>query len=183
MIKLRHTKAGGTPLDEWSAHRRDLYLKNLTLATDRRAYPCGIRTRIPSKRRPYIEAIDRAAAEIGIVKKKQKKLQRTLREAAVACSKFYTGILLKKLQKYSSYQRKALDWAEIFELRATRLQVMCLTVTLPYSINWDHCQTQLQKSQNNILFTKCGIFQAAAAIVRLYRKKKYVTRFSHTDHN
>jgi hypothetical protein len=44
----RHITVGRTPLDEWSARRRDLYLT--TLNTDK--YPCsgGIRTHNPSKR-------------------------------------------------------------------------------------------------------------------------------------
>ena len=37
-ITQRHTTVGRTPLDEWSARRRDLYLKQTTLTTD--SHPC-----------------------------------------------------------------------------------------------------------------------------------------------
>jgi hypothetical protein len=47
----RRTTVGRTPVDEWSARRRDLYLTTHTLTTDR--HPCppsGIRTHNPSRR-------------------------------------------------------------------------------------------------------------------------------------
>jgi hypothetical protein len=46
----RHTTLGRTPLEEWSARRRDLYLTTQTLTTDRHPSPGGIRTRNPSMR-------------------------------------------------------------------------------------------------------------------------------------
>ena len=50
MITLRHTTVGRTPLDEWSARRRDLYLTaHKSLAIDLNASG-GFRTRNPSKR-------------------------------------------------------------------------------------------------------------------------------------
>jgi len=45
-ITFRHTKLGRTPLDEWSARRRDLYRTTHNTHTP---CPCGIRTRNPSK--------------------------------------------------------------------------------------------------------------------------------------
>jgi hypothetical protein len=47
-ITLRHTTLGRTPLDEWSARRRDLYL---TTHNTHKRHPCpgGIRTRNPNK--------------------------------------------------------------------------------------------------------------------------------------
>jgi hypothetical protein len=51
MITLRHTIFCRTPLDEWSARRRDLYLT--THNTHKRQIsmpPAGIRTRNPNKR-------------------------------------------------------------------------------------------------------------------------------------
>jgi hypothetical protein len=49
-ITLRHTAVGRTPLDEWSARRKDLYLTTYnTHKTDIHS-PGGIRTRNPSKR-------------------------------------------------------------------------------------------------------------------------------------
>jgi len=57
-ITLWHTIIGRTPLDEWTARRRDLY--RTTHNTHRKKTPmltppCGIRTRNPSRR----DALDR----------------------------------------------------------------------------------------------------------------------------
>jgi hypothetical protein len=52
-ITLRHTTLGRTPLDEWSARRRDHYLSHINHNTHKRqtSMPHGcIRTRNPSKR-------------------------------------------------------------------------------------------------------------------------------------
>jgi len=46
----RRTTVGRTPLDEWSARRRDLYLTTQTLTTDKRSCPGGIRTHDFSRR-------------------------------------------------------------------------------------------------------------------------------------
>ena len=48
---LRHTTLSRTSLDEWSGHRRDLYLTtHITYKGDRHLASGGIRTHIPSKR-------------------------------------------------------------------------------------------------------------------------------------
>jgi hypothetical protein len=39
LITLRHKPVGRTPLDKWSARRRDLYLTTQTLTRDRHPYP------------------------------------------------------------------------------------------------------------------------------------------------
>jgi hypothetical protein len=50
-ITLRHTTLGSTPLDEWSARHRDLYLtKQYSQDTSIHA-PAGIRTQIPASER------------------------------------------------------------------------------------------------------------------------------------
>ena len=50
MITLRHTTGGRTPLDEWSASRRDLYLTTHNTYKETHIHaPGGIRTRNPSK--------------------------------------------------------------------------------------------------------------------------------------
>ena len=46
----RHTTLGRTPLDEWSARRRDLYMTTQHLQQTDIHASGGIRTRIPSKR-------------------------------------------------------------------------------------------------------------------------------------
>jgi hypothetical protein len=51
-ITLRHATLGRTPLDEWSAQRREHYLKTHNLTTDRHTCPGGFRKRFPSKRAP-----------------------------------------------------------------------------------------------------------------------------------
>jgi len=52
-VKHTHThthKLGTTPLDEWTVRHRDLYWRNTARTTDKHPWPCGIRTRSPSKR-------------------------------------------------------------------------------------------------------------------------------------
>jgi hypothetical protein len=63
-ITLRHTTLGRTPLDEWSARRRDLYLT--THNTHKRQTskpPKGFE--IQASERPQTHALDRAATGIG----------------------------------------------------------------------------------------------------------------------
>jgi hypothetical protein len=48
-ITLSYTTLGRTPLDEWSARRRDLYLRTHNTHKTDIHDPCGIRTRSPSK--------------------------------------------------------------------------------------------------------------------------------------
>ena len=68
-IKLRHTKLGRTPLDEWSARRRHSCLtthntrKRLTTMP-----PAGFEPEIPTSDRPQTHAFDRAATGIGLDK-------------------------------------------------------------------------------------------------------------------
>jgi hypothetical protein len=49
-ITLSHITLGRTRLDEWSAHRRDLYLKTHNSQETHIHVPSGIRTHNPSKR-------------------------------------------------------------------------------------------------------------------------------------
>jgi hypothetical protein len=65
-ITLRHTTLGRTPLHEWSARRRDLYLT--THNTHNREIfvaPAGFEPVIPATERPQTHALDRAATGIG----------------------------------------------------------------------------------------------------------------------
>jgi len=57
----RSTTFGRTPLDEWSARRRDLYLTTLT--TDR--HPVGFEPTIWAGERPQTYALDRATTRTG----------------------------------------------------------------------------------------------------------------------
>jgi hypothetical protein len=62
-----HTTIGRTPLDEWSARRRDLYLT--THNTHKRQtsrLPAGFEPAIPASGRPQTHALDRAVTWIGI---------------------------------------------------------------------------------------------------------------------
>jgi hypothetical protein len=67
---LDHTKrritVGRTPLDEWSARRRDLYLTTHNTHT-RQPFmlPAGFEPTIPASERPQTYALDRAATGIG----------------------------------------------------------------------------------------------------------------------
>jgi hypothetical protein len=65
-ITLRHTTLRRTPLDEWSARCRDLYLT--THNTHKRQTsipPGGFEPTIPASERPQTHALDRAATGIG----------------------------------------------------------------------------------------------------------------------
>jgi hypothetical protein len=67
-ITLRHTTLDRTPLDEWSAHCRDLYL--ITHNTHKRQTsmpPAGLEPTIPVSERQQTHALDRAATGIGYV--------------------------------------------------------------------------------------------------------------------
>ena len=61
-ITLRHTTVGRTPLDEWSAHRRDLYLTTHNTHNRQPAMPpAAFEPGIPAGERPPTDALDRAA--------------------------------------------------------------------------------------------------------------------------
>jgi hypothetical protein len=65
---ISHTTVGTTPLDEWSARRRDLYL--ITRNTNKRQTsmaPAGFEPAIPASERPQTQALGRAAAAIGVL--------------------------------------------------------------------------------------------------------------------
>jgi hypothetical protein len=63
----RHTTLGRTPLDEWSARRRDLYLtKHNTHKRQTSMPPARFEPTIPVSERPQTHALDRAATGIGI---------------------------------------------------------------------------------------------------------------------
>ena len=67
-ITLRHTTFDRTPLDEWSARRRDLYLT--THSTHNRQTsmpPVGFEPTISAGERPQTYAFDRAATGTGII--------------------------------------------------------------------------------------------------------------------
>jgi len=61
-ITLRHTTLGRTPLDEWSARRKELYLTT----HNRQTYtlPAGFKTKLPASERQQIHALDRTVAGI-----------------------------------------------------------------------------------------------------------------------
>jgi len=65
-ITLRHTTVGRTPLDEWSARHRDLYLTTHN-THKRQAYlhPAGFEPTIPASELPQTHALEKAATEIG----------------------------------------------------------------------------------------------------------------------
>ena len=66
-ITLRHTTLDSTPLDEWSALRRDLYLtthKTLNIQTS--MLPAGFEPAIPARKLRQTFPLDRTAIENGI---------------------------------------------------------------------------------------------------------------------
>jgi len=64
-VTLRHTTLGNIPLDEWSARRRDLYLK--THNTQKRqtsVHLAGFEPAIPTSERPQTHALGRASVGV-----------------------------------------------------------------------------------------------------------------------
>jgi len=60
-VTLRHTALGRTPLDEWSARRRDLYLQTHNIHKKHTSIPpeeCA--PTIPKRERPQTQALDLA---------------------------------------------------------------------------------------------------------------------------
>jgi len=65
MITLRHTTLGRTPLDEWSARRRDLYLTIHDTHKRQTLMPAvGFKTAIPASKQLHNHALDCAATLI-----------------------------------------------------------------------------------------------------------------------
>ena len=63
----RHTTVGGTPLDEWSARRRDLYLTTHNNHNRQTFMPSvGFEPTIPVLERPQTYALHRAATGTGV---------------------------------------------------------------------------------------------------------------------
>ena len=65
-ITFRHTTVGGTPLDEESARRGDLYLTTLNIQKRQPSMPqAGFEPTIPATELPQIHALDRTTNGIG----------------------------------------------------------------------------------------------------------------------
>jgi hypothetical protein len=68
-VTLRHTTFGRTPLDEWSARCRDLYLTtHNTHKSQTSMPPAEFEPAIPGGERPQTHALDRAATGIDVSK-------------------------------------------------------------------------------------------------------------------
>jgi hypothetical protein len=75
LITQRRTAVGMTPLDEWSARRRDLYLaKRNTHDKNTSMPPVGFEPTIPASERPQIYALVRASTGISINRDKGKAI-------------------------------------------------------------------------------------------------------------
>jgi len=61
---IRHTTLSRTPLDEWSARHRDLYLTTQQTAIH---FPVGFEPKVTAGKRPQTHALDRAATRIIII--------------------------------------------------------------------------------------------------------------------
>jgi hypothetical protein len=65
-ITLRYTTLGMTPLEKWSAPRRDLCLTTLiNLKRQTSMLPAGFKSTIPTNERPQTRSSDRATTRIG----------------------------------------------------------------------------------------------------------------------
>jgi hypothetical protein len=64
-----HTTLGRTPLNEWSARRRDLYLTTHPTLNNRQTFMSlpGFELAFPARERPQTHALDRAATGVDIV--------------------------------------------------------------------------------------------------------------------
>ena len=62
----RRTTVGRTPLDEWSARRRDLYLTTHNIHRQTSMPPVGFEPTISAGERPQTYTLDRAATGTGI---------------------------------------------------------------------------------------------------------------------
>jgi hypothetical protein len=66
--RTRHTTLDRTPLDEWSARLRDLYLTTHNNQKRQTSMPpAGFEPQIPTRKRPLTHALDCAATGIGIL--------------------------------------------------------------------------------------------------------------------
>jgi hypothetical protein len=72
-ITLRHTTFGRTPLDEWSAWPRDLYLPTDKNKKNTCMTPEGFEPEIPPSEPPQPHALDRPATGIGVLKYRNRK--------------------------------------------------------------------------------------------------------------
>ena len=64
-IILRHNALGRTPLDEWSARRKDLYLHNTQHSQQTDIHtPAGFEPAIPACERPQTRTLDRAGTGV-----------------------------------------------------------------------------------------------------------------------
>jgi len=85
----RRTTAGRTPLDKWSARRRDLYLTTHNTHNRQTSMPpVGFEPTISAGQRPQTYALDRAATGIGIIINYTctKKVKVTLVQALRLCT-------------------------------------------------------------------------------------------------
>jgi hypothetical protein len=65
-ITLRHTTLGRTPLGEWSARHRDLYLTTHNTHKRQTSMPLAVfETTIPESERPQTHALEHAVSRIG----------------------------------------------------------------------------------------------------------------------
>jgi hypothetical protein len=66
-ITLRHITFGGTPVDEGSARRRELYLTTHNIHKRQTSIPvAGFEPAVPAKERPQPHALDCGASGIGV---------------------------------------------------------------------------------------------------------------------
>ena len=76
MITLGHTTLGRTPLDEWSARRRDLYFTTHNIHNRETSMPpAGFEPKIPAGERPQTHALDSAVTGIGLSNKYNTEIQ------------------------------------------------------------------------------------------------------------
>jgi len=81
----RHTTVGRTPLDEWSARRRDLYLTTQNTHNRQTSTPpAGYEPTISAGERPYTDALDCDATGIGRMAINYSRTEEAHKPAAVS---------------------------------------------------------------------------------------------------
>ena len=108
---IRHTTLGGTPLDEWSACLRDLFLTTHNTHNRQTSMPpAGFEPAIPASEGPQIHALHRAATGIPFAKYINRKL--LIQSHIFYSLKWFTCITvyISETRSHANYKFQNTDW-------------------------------------------------------------------------
>jgi hypothetical protein len=103
-ITLRHTTLGRTPLDQWPARRRDLYLTTLNKRQTSMP-PAGFEPAIPTSERPQTHALDLAVSGIG--------LSTVFSRLYAGHWRALSGTILCSVEWWDDYRKPTSMWEEV----------------------------------------------------------------------